>query len=77
MNQCELSVYGGPLARVQAARAATQIVQYSPKKEVFKLQFEHDSTASHKKNDPAASDLLALWGQHFHEAGCLPLLRNH
>ena len=60
MNWCELSVYGGPLVRVQEARAAaTQIVQYSPKKEALKRQFEHDSIASHKKNDQA--DLLAVW----------------
>ena len=59
MNWCELSVYGGPLVRVQAARAATEIVLYSPKKEALKRQFEHDSIASHKKNDQA--DLLAVW----------------
>ncbi len=58
MWNCELSVYEGPLVRVQAACAATQIVQYSPKK-TLKLQFEHDSIAGQKKNDQA--DLLAVW----------------
>ncbi len=47
------------MVRVQAARAATHIVQCSPKKEALKQQFEHDSIASHRKNDQA--DLLAVW----------------
>ncbi len=49
------------MVRVQAARAATQIVLYSPKNEALKLQFEHDSIASHKKLENDQADLLGVW----------------